>query len=165
MERCHGCGWEVEGGYEACRRRFDEVIARDFSNALYFGIHRLVVDTYCLQHPDEFCASAKSLAAHLVGLCSILEDGASPANGSPALQKWLNGARDFPKPVIPERRGAMTIGDLPFDSGSGEWERAVRAWADETWRAYQPLHATAREWLAEVKRAAASAGRETSRLS
>jgi hypothetical protein len=147
IEACHGCGWQVEGGFAGCRARFEEAIARDFSNPLYFRSHRLTVDTYCLQHPDEYCASAKSLAAHLAGLCDILEKGASAASGSAKLQQWLNGNRDISKPEMPRERGSITIGDLPFEAEPGPWADAVRRWADETWRAYEPLHALARQWL------------------
>jgi Family of unknown function (DUF5946) len=148
VEPCHGCGWNVEGAYAGCKSRFDEVIARDFSDALYFRVHRLLVDTYCLQHPHEYCASAKSLAAHLVGLCSILEDGASSAIGSAKLQQWLNGSKDLVKPELPDHRGRMTIGDLPIDAEPLQWEQAVGAWADDTWSACKSLHSTARQWLA-----------------
>ena len=147
IEACHGCGWQVEGGAAGCRSRFEEALARDFSDPFYFRSHRMFVDTYCLQHPDEYCASAKSLAAHLVGLCAILESSASSAAGSAKLQQWLNGARDLGKPQMPDRRGSITIGDLPFDADPTAWAEAVHRWAEETWRAYAPLHPVAREWL------------------
>ena len=153
VEPCAGCGWAVEGGFAGCKSRFDEVIARDFSDARYFAVHRLLVDTYCLQHPDEYCASAKSLAAHLAGLCSIIEGEASAAAGPAALQKWLNGPRDLSRPQIPAHRGRTTIADLPLEADPGAWSEAVRAWAGETWSAYRALQPLAREWLAAATRA------------
>lgn len=66
-ERCAGCGAAVDGGTVGCGALFDEVLARDYSDPAYFRCHKLVVDCYSLQHPDEFCRSAKSLASHLVG--------------------------------------------------------------------------------------------------
>jgi hypothetical protein len=53
------------------------LLARDFTDAAYFRVHRMIVDTYCLQHPDRYCVSAKSLAAHLTGLCWLIEHGGS----------------------------------------------------------------------------------------
>ena len=137
----------IEGGTAACRADFDEVIARDFSDPLYFRTHRLYVDTYALQHPDDFCASPKSLAAHLAGLCAILEGGASMAVGSAKMQRWLNGAIALTKPVPPERRGQITIADLPRAGSPTSWEEALRAWAGSTWDAYSDLHPAARQWL------------------
>ena len=146
-DRCDGCGLAVEGGRTGCREIFDQVIARDFSDARYFSVHRLVVDCYSLQHPDQFCRSAKSLAAHLVGLCSILESKASAAAGSPLLRDWLDGRRELDKPELPAERGEITIGDLPLDAAPGEWKHAVHAWAAAIWRAYEELQPLAREWL------------------
>ena len=147
LEPCHGCGWRVEGGYSGCRARFDEILARDFSDARYFASHRLMVDTYCLQHPDESCASAKSLAGHLVGLCWILEHEAQSSVGPKALQRWLNGNRQLSKPPIPSERGRLTIGDLSLEDDPKAWAEAVMRWAETTWKAYESLHPVAREWL------------------
>lgn len=149
---CDECGWAEAGGREGCRARFDEFLARDFSDALYFRTHRLFVDTYCLQHPDQFCRSAKSLAAHLGGLGWILEDGASAAVGPDRLHRWLSGDRRLAKPTLPELRGTVTLGDLPADADPAAWAAAVRAWAESIWAAYADLHPLAREWRAQAKR-------------
>jgi hypothetical protein len=151
VQACQECGWIVEGGYEGCRAHFETLLARDFSDPLYFRTHRLMVDAYCLQHPEDFCRSANSLAAHLAGLCAIVERGASPAVGPELLHRWLNGDRRLDKPMLPAERGAVTLGDLPAEAAPGEWAEAVRAWADSIWAAYVPLHAVARAWLDEAK--------------
>ena len=147
---CDQCGWAEAGGRQGCRERFEAFLARDFSDPLFYRVHRMFVDTYCLQHPDDYCASAKSLAAHLAGLCWILEGGAGTAAGPDRLHRWLSTDRRLDKPKLPERRGAMTIGDLPQASGPGEWEGAVRRWAEATWAAYADLHPVARRWMAEA---------------
>jgi len=69
----------VEGGETGCQKMFEQLVARDFGNVLYFRSHRMLVDTYALQHPESYCASPKSLAAHLTGLCWLLERGGSRA--------------------------------------------------------------------------------------
>jgi hypothetical protein len=148
---CDECGWLHAGGREGCRARFEEYLARDFSDALYFRTHRLFVDTYCLQHPDQFCRSAKSLAAHLAGLGWILEGGASAAVGPERLHRWLSGERRLDKPPLPPGRGATTMGDLPGDADPADWAAAVRDWAESTWAAYADLHALAREWRAQAE--------------
>ena len=151
-EPCDECGRPAAGGRTGCRATFDEYVARDFSNALYFRTHRMFVDTYALQHPDEFCRSAKSLAAHVVGLCAILEQGASPAVGADALRRWLDAGRRLDKPNLPPRRGEMTIGDLPAEADPAAWAESVRRWAESTWAAYAEIHPLAREWLAQAGR-------------
>jgi hypothetical protein len=146
MIACTGCGRIIEGGREGCRAAFDVLLGRDFSDPRFFAMHRLFVDTYSLQHPDEFCVSAKSLAAHLVGLCLIVEKDVSPATGSQRLKRWLDGRRELEKPVLPKVRGDMTLADVETIDDPGEWAEALRRWAQSTWEAYRSLHPQARLW-------------------
>jgi hypothetical protein len=151
-ERCGGCGRAVEGGTEGCQARFEALLARDYEDAAFFAVHRMFVDTYALQHPERYCRSAKSLAAHLVGLGQIVEAGIPAASGSPALRDWLDGSRPLEKPPLPEARGAVTLGDVEAIESPGPWREAVRAWAASTWQAYAELHPLARRWAAEAAR-------------
>jgi hypothetical protein len=125
-------------------------LARDYEDSAFFAVHRMFVDTYSLQHPERYCRSAKSLAAHLVGLGLILEEGISAASGAPALRAWLDGNRELEKPPLPERRGEITLGDVESIADPGPWREAVRGWAVSTWQAYAELHALARRWAAEA---------------
>jgi hypothetical protein len=76
---CSGCGLMVPGGEPGCQALFAELLARSFSDLAYGRFHRILVDTYSLQHPERYCASARSPAAHLGGLCCGLEHGGHPA--------------------------------------------------------------------------------------
>lgn len=149
--RCDGCGRSVRGGREGCRADFDELLARDFSDPRFFASHRLFVDTYSLQHPDQFCRSAKSLAMHLVRLFCAVDNEAGAAAGSEALRRWLDGSGRLERPEVPRWRGRLTLGDLPADTGPAEWADALKAWALATWEAYGSLHPLARTWLLEAK--------------
>jgi hypothetical protein len=149
-EACDQCGWTEAGGRAGCRARFEELLARDFSDPLFYRVHRMFVDTYCLQHPEDYCRSAKSLAAHLAGLCWILEGGAGAAQGPERLHRWLSGDRRLDKPALPGHRGGLTLGDLPRDGDPGAWGEKVRRWAEATWAAYAGLHPVARAWVAEA---------------
>jgi len=149
-ERCTGCGLEVEGATDGCRRLFEQVIARDFSDARYFRVHRLTVDTYALQHPDEYCASAKSLLAHLTGLGWLLEHEVSRAVGSEALRQWVEAHGEIAKPSMPTSRGGLTIEDVRHATTPVMYAHAVDRWARATWQAYAPLHETVRAWIREA---------------
>jgi hypothetical protein len=151
VEPCPGCG--QPGGAAICRADFEEKIARDFSDPAFFSVHRLLVDAYCLQHPDTHCISAKSLAAHLAGLCQILEEGASAAIGTDFLHRWLDGAARIEKPKLPAERGRLTLADLAGIEEPSEWRQAVRRWADSVWDAYADLQPLARRWAAEARQA------------
>ena len=152
VEACRGCGRPVEGGTAGCRAAFEALLARDFSDARFFGMHRLFVDCYCLQHPDDYCASAKSLAAHLVGLAAIVEGDANPATGSSDLRNWLDGNPALDKPALPGERGTVTLADVEGIEAPAAWREAVSQWAASVWAAYAPLHGLAREWLAQSRR-------------
>jgi hypothetical protein len=105
---CSGCGLAVPGGTPACRAIFDAYIAGEWNNPISYRYHRMFVDTYCLQHPDQFCASAKSLAAHLTGLCAAFEHKSHPSVLN-AVNRWLSGNPSLTKPELPSFRGALTI--------------------------------------------------------
>jgi hypothetical protein len=141
----------IEGGTAGCRAIFEELIARDFSDLGYFSVHRMLVDTYSLQHPDSYCRSAKSLAAHLCGLCQILETEANRAVGDAALRRWLDGKVSLAKPEIPAFRGDLTIASVRDATTPADHAAAVDRWAESTWRAYASLHDLARDWLERAR--------------
>jgi hypothetical protein len=150
MDRCPGCGAVVEGGEAGCQAMWDRLSVRlATSGEVPYTVRRLGVDCYCLQHPDRYCVSAKSLAAHLTGLCWALEfDGGE--NGLKALQTWLNGQVPLTKPQIPPSRGRITVGDLLDEQGA--LAPAIHRWARSIWDAYADLHSTATRWVEEATR-------------
>ncbi len=145
-DRCAGCGLAVPGGVDGCRAWFDAVLVREYEWGVPYLVHRLAVDTYALQHPDRYCVSAKSLAAHLTGLCWALEYSGHPA-GLQALQRWLNGVPALTKPALPAARGALTIADVDTAPDAAAYLAAVTRWARATWQAYTALHPLARRWV------------------
>jgi len=107
---------------------------------------RLTIDVYCLQHPERYCVSAKSLVAHLTGLCWALEYGISEG-GLRELQRRLDGRQDLVKPPLPAGRGTLTVADIARVAGPDEYMKALDAWARSTWAAYADLQETARAWI------------------
>jgi hypothetical protein len=151
---CSSCGLAVPGGTAGCRAIFDAYIAREWSSPISYRYHRMFVDSYCLQHPDEFCASAKSFAAHLTGLCAAFEHKSHPSVLK-SINRWLSGNPSLNKPDLPTFRGALTIAEVqsvlppevqaehnPFPVA-----QAVDRWARSTWQAYAALHPQARLWI------------------
>jgi hypothetical protein len=146
---CSGCGLAVPGGTAGCQALAQDMAVRGFSDPAYAGVYRLAHDTYCLQHPDSFCISTKSLAAHLTGLCWALEYGGHPM-GYRALQRWLDGTPPSEKPEIPAFRGALTIAEVYVAADAEAHADAVERWARSTWEAYAALHPLARRWIEEA---------------
>jgi hypothetical protein len=150
IEACGGCGLAVADGTAGCQALMDELSARGFSEIGYGRVHRLFVDTYCLQHPDSYCVSFKSFAAHLSGVCLSLEYGGSAGVVSEALRKWVERHPHLEKPPVPAARGMLTIADVARAPDAAAHARAVDDWARSTWSAYSPLHPLVRRWVTEA---------------
>lgn len=138
---------EIASGTDGCQALFDQFRLRESAElAPNYGSTRLTFDIYAVQHPDRYCVSAKSLAAHLAGLCWALERGGSEA-GLRALQRWLNGSVPLTKPEVPKYRGELTVADIAAAVETAAYEAALDRWAQSTWEAYSPLHEVARRWV------------------
>ena len=148
----------MPGRAAGCQALADELLARDFSDPRYFAVHRLQFDTYCVQHPERYCAGRHGLPAHLGGLCAILEFGASAAVGDPAFQRWLNGNPSFHPLTPPAFRGEITVLEAHAAADPGSYAAAARRWAESAWKAYAELQPLAREWV-RAARAMGSTGR------
>jgi hypothetical protein len=134
-------------GEPTCAELRDALLARDFEQpALYFGVHRLAVDSYCVQH-SSYVRSAKSLAAHLCGLCVALERGNDPAL-LPTLQRWLSTNPAIARPELPAMRGELTIAHVSGIDDPIAYRVAVEEWGRSAWNAYGELQHLSRQWLA-----------------
>ncbi|MCX9010036.1 MAG: DUF5946 family protein [Candidatus Methanoperedens sp.] len=120
---------------EKCQELFYESSIREFADFHYMKIHRLKVDAYSLQHPDIYMVSAKSFAAHLVGMGIAMEYN-NDQRLMRALQKWLNGKRVLEKPPMLEYFGSITIADVMKAKSADEYEWFVMDWAKCVWDAY-----------------------------
>lgn len=155
VDHCAGCGRAIAGGTAACRAEFEAACAFDYEGGVPYVLHRLTVDTYSLQHPDDFCASGKSLVAHLVGLLVWAEhDGRQELQRT--LRDWIDGPREIDRPSLPSSRGALTLGDVTSFATPEQRAAALERWARATWDAHQEVHAIARRWF----RAARTQGRQ-----
>jgi hypothetical protein len=144
---CADCGLPISGGVAECQTLFDELLAMHFTSPAYFGVHRLFVDAYCVQHPDRGCISFKSLAAHLAHLCWSLERGGGRAVPSEPIRRWVERHPHLPKPPLPEQRGTVTIAEVARATTPADHHAAVVRWAQATWDAYADLQPTARHWV------------------
>jgi hypothetical protein len=147
---CEACGAPV-AGLDRCRSLFDELLAREFGDYRYARLHRLMVDTYSLQHPEQYMRSGKSFAAHLTGICAAMEtDQAAAINRS--IQQWLNGPKPIDRPAEPPpgQRGELTIVHVYEATEAEDYLCRIQEWARSTWAAWSSHHAIAREWIARA---------------
>lgn len=146
---CTGCGLVIADGETGCLALYRQVTGHEFGTPAYVAFDRMAWDSYCVQHPDRYCVSAKSLAAHLGGLCWALEYSGHPS-GYQALNRFLDGPPRFAKPALPAVRGALTIGDIAAAGQADARARALERWARTTWAAYADLQPLARRWIEEA---------------
>jgi hypothetical protein len=145
-EICPACGAAVSGGREGCQALFDELTAHAYADLAYASVRDLAFDTYCMQHLETYCRSAKSYAAHLTRLCCGLEyDG--DLRIYEAIQHWLNGVAKIEKPQVLSQLGSMTAVDVRAAPNAEEHICLVRAWAANVWKAYRSQHGLAHKWI------------------
>ena len=157
-DRCDGCGLAIAGGTDGCQTLFDDESVREYGNVLFAGRRRLVVDTYALQHPERYCASATSLAAHLTGLCVAIEHRAREQELNDAIQRWLSRRPELDKPALPTGRGPLTIANVLAATDAVDHRSIVERWARGTWAAYAGLQPVARAWVNQVDHQGGTAG-------
>ena len=142
----------IAGGVDGCQALFDDESTREYGDVLFAVRRRLVVDTYCLQHPERYCVSAISFAAHLTGMWVGMEHRGREEELNGAMQRWLSRRPELEKPPLPIARGALTIADVRSATSLADHRAAVDDWAGGTWDAYAELHSLANEWVARVLR-------------
>jgi CTP:molybdopterin cytidylyltransferase MocA len=161
-EACPGCGARylpVEhgethpyiGASPACWAAFGELLAREFQDRAYGRVHRHTVDVYTVQHPGEDDRRQRqSVAIHLIGLCHWLEHGLDAPRVIAATQAMLKDGRPEWPWLEPPTAYGLTVLDVLVARNGEEHERLVRHWAETTWRAWSPHHATVRRWAREA---------------
>lgn len=142
---CPSCGAPL-GGRSGCQATFDELSAAGWASPVRGAVHNLLVDTYAMQHPEEYGRSAKSYAAHLTALCCAMESGSDPELYW-AIPRWLDGNTAPAKPALLDSRGTATIADVRAADSDTAYAERVRAWARNVWEAYAAQQALARGWL------------------
>jgi len=147
---CESCGAVVAEGKAGCRKLFEEVLVKDYSDFRYFKTHRLMVDAYSLQHAEEYMLSGKSFAAHLIGMYAALEcEESSTINRT--MQKWLSGNPQIDKPdELPKKRGNITVTYVHSAIDAEEHNMRVREWANSVWSAWAEYHDLAKSLISEA---------------
>jgi len=151
VRMCPACGAAGPGSVGECQELFAQVLGREFADPALYRAHRLVVDAYCLQHPEQYMKSSKSAAAHLAGMCWSLEHGLS-LNMPVALSRWLNGARTCAPvtPPAPRQRGELNLGCLLGVTDSEDYLATASEWARSAWNAWSVHWPQARRWVEEA---------------
>ncbi len=138
MTRCEGCGGlfpQIPGPVHrymdsspGCWAVYGEVLAREYSDAAYFGAHRLTVDAYAAQHPGQPSPqSIQSVAIHLLSLCLVFERGLPADRATAAMQEAAKTKERFRWLEPPPVRGQVTAADVHGATSAREHAEIVRS--------------------------------------
>jgi len=155
---CIGCGALVPDASSpvhryiqsspGCWTIYGDVLAREYSDPAYTGMHRLTVDTYAVQHPGTPSPqSTQSVAIHLLRLCLILEHGYSEVAAGKAMPILAQQKQLFCWLSPPASVGDKTVLHVWSAQDAAAHRQAVPEWADSAWRAWVAHHEQVRRWL------------------
>ncbi len=131
-----------------CWAIYGEILAREYSDPVYFRIHRLTVDAYAVQHPGfTDRQSIHSVGVHLIRLCLFLEHNLTAENANDAMLEAGKNKHNFIWLKPPGSLGRITAADVVKAKNISEHEELVRAWAQSAWEAWSVHHHTIRSWL------------------
>jgi hypothetical protein len=135
---------------EECQAMQYKIIVKEAESYEYAGVHRLRVDTYCLQHPNIYLVSSKSFFSHLLGLCIALDYNNDP-NLFKAIEKWEYGKNQIHKPPMLESFGNLTISHIMNANDGLVYDQLVKEWAKSVWGAYKSYQELAHRWIKKAK--------------
>lgn len=159
--RCMGCGGTfpvMEGpthrymlSVPGCWDAFGNLVGREFSGWWVGEVHRLVVDSYAVQHPGDGSRRAvQSVGLHLVALHLTLEKGVSNETVARVLQLGARGPVPFERLDPPTDPGWKTVLDVLPARSPSEHEARARAWAASAWEGWRAHHQRVRGWAGEI---------------
>jgi len=156
VERCVGCGSmlpKIDGpthayirSSPACWAAYGKVLEREYSNPALMSVHCLTVDTWSVQHPGDGTRQAiQSVGLHLARLMVQLDEATMGENPNAFMRGFAAHKAELPE-LPPRAAYAMTVADVASASQPEDHMRAVRAWAEATWRDWADQHDFIRAW-------------------
>lgn len=131
-----------------CWATYGEILVREYSNPSYFGLHRLTVDAYALQHPDVPSEQTiQSIALHLCSLYTIFECAFEMSAATNLMKRMSKHKAKFSWLEPPEILGSITVRRVWESEGSDAHLNEVEEWAKSTWLAWEKHHSQVRTWV------------------
>jgi len=131
-----------------CWAKYGEILAREYSDPVFFETHRLTVDVYAAQHPrSKSRQNIQSVGLHLVRICLLLEHGLDAENANEAMLEAGKNKASFTFLTPPADLGAITVENFSAAKTTEQHITLVREWAKCVWDAWEIHHDTIRTWL------------------
>ena len=145
-KHCSACGASVIGGDEGCQALYDDYVFHAYLEPRLAVLHSVVFDTYCMQHVETHCNSAKAYAVHIAGLCCAVEYESDPLLYM-AIPRWLNTNAELKEPTLLKQKSHLTIFDVHAAVTLDARVEIVHAWAADVWQLYADEHEIVRTWI------------------
>jgi len=162
LEICHSCGAKIPpsltGASHAyldaspgCWARFNDVLAREYSDFRYFAVHSLTVDAYAAQHPGaESRQTIRSINFHLLSLYAYYYGHRELYELSQLKQQLATLKQQFQWPTIPGDFGELTINDIWATETEQQHREAVSLWGKSVLDCWYDYHPYLRDILSMV---------------
>ena len=142
-----------------CWAAFTELLAYEGMHYGYPDIHRLVVDAYAVQHPQNtalqvelgisqrlIAASIKSVAIHLIALYLALVKKVELKRINRMMNHILTSGAIFDPLDPPSQLGSITVIDIAQASNFEEYTQWAWKWVQSAWNAWTPHHEIVQSW-------------------
>ncbi len=135
-----------------CWAAYTELLARDYENFQELkDVHRLVVDTYAVQHPGQPSRrSIQSVWTHLISLHFALEYGGPSADTWRAAMRTIEAQKSLHWLDPPDFTGTLTVADVLQAEDLEHHKLLVRQWAESVRDAWAATLATDISWREEL---------------
>ena len=162
METCLQCGAitptsNIEahpyfGASKGCWAVYGTILAREYSDPLFFKHHRQTVDAYALQHPaDDDPRAIQSVNIHLIALTLLYGLGLPPARipkiMNDIVQKASQPNKAFKRLERPVSLGGITVSDIVNLTELQAHLEGVDRWARDVLKAWETYHDVAWEYI------------------
>jgi len=125
-----------------CWARFNEVLAKEFSQPEYWKAHRLTVDAYCAQHASgDDRRQVQSVVVHLVALYLNFEMRYSNERIAQCMDSLIHQHKHrFPKLNKPQFVDTLNITDVLAAASADEHYALAENWARSVCQAWNNEH-------------------------
>ncbi|NGX26503.1 MAG: hypothetical protein K940chlam6_00426 [Chlamydiae bacterium] len=168
--KCPGCGANFPNNESSphrygvasagCWQAFNELLAHERMMWGYPDVHRLIVDAYSIQHPQNqelqkklgisqrfIDASIQSVAVHLIALYFALTEKKKLNEISKLMDRILSKGAIFQALIPPKQLGKITIAYAPKGDSIEEYRDFAWKWAREAWTAWSQYHGQVEQWI------------------
>ncbi len=160
---CIGCGVPVPQSdgpthkyvvaSPGCWALYSTLLAREYGDFHYPAVHRLTVDAYMAQHPDnaeQDRRQRQSVAVHLYALFLAIEGALPPPQVTEEMGRLTRQRPNWPLLSAPLAPHWLTVADVVGATDLTEHTARVERWARSVWDAWEAHHGTIRQWGAGV---------------